>query len=428
VRPPETRVLDPRVTAELDAIDAGLRRDAVDEQLAEVAAFAAALRDVRPSPCARFSERLDERAAAGFRDGTRGSLARIRRANDGGRGGATAARETRRATQTILGHRTVGVGLAAVLAAILAVPVALLATHRGAHSISSSSAAEVPTPKPAGVMAPYRNAAGGLPRGPVAAGAAGAAGASPNTQHASHEAAVSSSPMVAQQATPARQVEHGASLDIGVEPNAIQNAAQRVFSLASTYHGYVQESDVSAGSAAPSGATFQVHLPSSSLTAAIAAFAQIGRVRSESQTTNDVTEQHSSLLGAIGYTKAELSSLLKRLAQATGEPTIAVLKSEIRSAESHVAALERSLGSLDDRVEYTDVALSLTPESQSASATGDLTPSGALNDSQSILSTAVAAVVLVLAAVLPLAAVVGVALLAASLTRRRLRERALDGR
>jgi hypothetical protein len=228
-----------------------------------------------------------------------------------------------------------------------------------------------------------------------------------------------------QPAAPARQVEHGASLDIGVAPTAIQNASQRVFALTSVYHGYVQQSSVSSGNSGQTGATFQVSLPSTSLAAAIAAFTQIGHVRSENQTTNDVTAQYGSLQRSLGDVRAERSSLLKQLAAATEEQQADTLKARLGAVERNLAGLQRSLSALVKRVNYTTVALSLTPEAQGVAA-GSLTPGNAVGDAGEILATALAILLLALTAVVPLAAVVIIGWVVVGRTRRRLREQALD--
>ena len=228
-------------------------------------------------------------------------------------------------------------------------------------------------------------------------------------------------------------------MDVGVAPGAIESTAQRVFTLVSAYGGYVRQSSVSSGEAGRGaeplhgeegqrgGASFDIRVPSANLSDALAALAHLGHVRSENNTTNDVTDQHASLRGALGEVQAERSSVLAQLRKATDEGEIAVLKSRLHTLDERIGQLQGQLRSLDQRVTYTSLAFSLTPESSSAGAgSGDLTPGGAAHDAAAILDAALAVFVLAAAALLPLAAIVTAGSMTIAATRRRLRERALD--
>jgi hypothetical protein len=227
-------------------------------------------------------------------------------------------------------------------------------------------------------------------------------------------------------ATTTRQVERTSTLDVGVAPAAIQSAAQRVFTLASAFGGYVKQSNVSAGGPGQGGASFDVRLPSSNLAAAIAALSHLGHVRSENDTTNDVTDQFGSLQRSLGALQAERSSLLRQLAAASEAQQATTLKARLHVVEERIAQLQGALRALTARIDYTSLALSLTPESAAAAASGDLTPGAAAGDAARILDAALAVLVIGAAAVLPLAVMILAGWVAVALLRRRLREQALD--
>jgi hypothetical protein len=432
--------MSPEARRELEAIDAALQGDSVGKEHADLATLALTLRELRqqPAPLGAFAHTMDARVTEGFRRRPTGPLAAAQWSHDPPRD--RVQNRPRRPLRGIVTHKAFGLGIAAVVALAVVVPLALTVRVSGGGSNSTSARAGITERTPASVSAPTTSVqhAEASPdfaeAGHGEAGTAGEKGAAgvprapgvPEARvKAGPEAAVQGGVASAPQAAPARQVEHGASLDIGVAPTAIQNASQRVFALANVYHGYVQESNVSSGNSEQAGAAFQVKLPSTSLAAAIAAFIQIGHVRSENQTSNDVTEQYGSLQRSLGDARAERSSLLKQLAAATAEQQAATLKARLSAVERKLAGLERSLGALDKRVNYTTVALSLTPEAQGVAA-GSLTPGGAVGDAGEILATAVAILLLALTAAVPLAVVVAVGWLAVTRTRRRLREQALD--
>jgi hypothetical protein len=225
---------------------------------------------------------------------------------------------------------------------------------------------------------------------------------------------------------PPRLLERTSTLDIGVTQDSVQSAAQRVFTLASAFGGYVKQSNVSSGSSGQGGASFDVRLPSSNLSPAIAALSHLGHVRSENDTTNDVTDQLGSLRRSLGALQAERSSLLRQLAVASEAQQAATLKARLRFVEGRISQVQGALRALTARVDYTSLALSLTPESSGGAASGDLTPGAAAGEAARILDAALAVLVIGAAAALPLAAIILTGWIAVALLRRRLREQALD--
>jgi hypothetical protein len=284
-----------------------------------------------------------------------------------------------------------GLGLAVLIA--VAVAVSLSGSGRGRVAQPAVKSA------PATPLGPLARAPSGGPAGPSVA---------------------------APSAAPARQLERTSTLDIGVAQDSIQSAAQRVFTLASAFGGYVKQSNVSSGGPLQGGASFDVRLPSSNLPSAIAALSRLGHVRSENDTTNDVTDQLSSLRRSLGGLEAERSSLLRQLAGASEAQQAARLKVRLHAVEARISQLQGALRALTARIDYTSLALSLTPEASGGAASGDLTPGAAAGDAAKILDAALAVLVIGGAAVLPLAVIVIAGWTAVALTRRRLREQALD--
>jgi hypothetical protein len=188
----------------------------------------------------------------------------------------------------------------------------------------------------------------------------------------------------------------------------------------------VRQSNVSSGSVGQGGATFDLRLPASNLTTAIAALSRLGHVRSETDTTNDVTDRLGSLERSIAGLQAERASLLRQLAAASEPQQEASLKARLHALEARISQLQGTVGALRNRVDYTSLALSLTPEAAAGAASGDLTPGGAADDAARILDAALAVLVIGAAAVLPLASLIVGVWFVTVLMRRRLREHALD--
>ena len=402
----------PDAQRELGAIDAALGGETVAAEHMALAELALATRALRPRPSDEFVQALDARAARGF-NAERHEAPRnrsSRRPSSVRAEGRTRPKRLRPALPAL------GLGLAVLLAVAVTV------------SLSRSSGGRVAQPAHTFLRAgPASGGATALQQGPLVISPSGTSKGSAQTFNAPAAAAPGAS--AAPAASPAgaiRQVERTSTLDIGVAQDSIQSAAQRVFTLASAFGGYVKQSNVSSGGPLQGGASFDVRLPSANLAAAIAALSHLGHVRSENDTTNDVTDQLSSLQRSLGGLQAERSSLLRQLAAASEAQQAAALKARLRGVEAHISQLQGALRALSARIAYTSLALSLTPESSGGAASGDLTPGGAAGDAARILDAALAVLVIGAAAALPLAVIVLAGWIAVVLLRRRLREQALD--
>jgi hypothetical protein len=397
---------------ELEAVDAALSGGPVDAADAPLGELTRTLQSLRPQPSEDFLRVLDARAARGFRREPAPDAAAPYGVDPDAAVPDARTRERlrprRRRSRAVLLLPAAGLGVA--LAAVLAV--SLLGGSGGPQAVHAPSAGPAsPAPSAArplnGELKSFEAKSSNMGRaGPETAGA-GASGA-------------------ATAAPAARQVERTSTLDVGVAPGSIQSAAQRVFTLASAFNGYVRQSSVSSGSVGQGGASFDVRLPASNLTAAIAALSHLGHVRAETDTTNDVTDQLGSLQRAIGGLQAERASLLRQLAAASEAQLEASLRARLHAVEARISQLQGTLGALRSRVAYTSLALSLSPEAAAGAASGDLTPGGAAHDAAQILDAALAVLVIAAAAALPLGTLIVVAWVVIALTRRRLREQALD--
>jgi Domain of unknown function (DUF4349) len=396
--------LDAKARVELEAIDAALNGSPAAPEHAQLAAFARDLRQARPVPREAFAQNLDARALEGFRPST----AQDRQS---GRPRRRVSGSARARHNPPFARPAVGVALAAVLAAAIAVPLAL----SGSRHVGATPIAGAVRSAPA-ASAPAQTASGPAKRGDLAEPQAPA--------FAARGSASSAVPSGA--AAPARAVERTATLDVGVAPSSIQSASQQVFTRVSSFGGYVRESSVSSGGFEQGGASFDLRIPSANLSVAMAALSHLGHVRSENDTTNDVTEQLNSLDGSLGDARAERASVLKQLRAASEAGQEAALRARLQYLEGRISQLERELASLRTRVNYTAVALTLTAEAPVAAKQGDLTPGGAAHDAGQILEAALAVAVLGAAAVVPAAAVALAAWALIGGSRRRLREQALD--
>ena len=413
------------VQRELDAIDAALAGRPVAAEQDSLARFARELRAVRPHADEQFLAGLDARAAQGFMSASTGHTpassrsARLRR-----RRGRALWRGTN--LHGLTARPALGLALSAVIALAVVLPLALSSGKHLVKAAPSSGSAEARSAaaEPAKARVRAQEEAGlrehlGTAEGPAAVKRT-------NADAAASNAPAPSAPASSAPAASARQVERTASLDIGVAPTSLESTAHKVFTLVSSSGGYVRQSNVTSGGPGQGGASFDLRIPSSNLTHAIAALSALGHVRSENDTTNDVTDQFSSLQSSLGDLRAERASLLRQIARASEAEEVRTLKARLGYVEARISQQQGALRALSNRINYTALALSLTPEAAAASKHNDLTPAAAARDAGQIVEAAIAVVVIGLAALLPLGAVALAAWLVIVSTRRRLREQALD--
>jgi hypothetical protein len=391
--------LDADVQRELDAIDAALNARPVSAEHSSLAQLARDVRASRPVARQQFLAELDARAAEGFQ---RAGLESAPPRRSSRRLPERLHKAWRRPSLRVLsGRPAVGLALAALLAVAVVVPLALSGGGRAHQAVPSAriamGQAQEASPVPSQRATERKSGA--------TEGAAGASVAS---------------------AAPARQVEHAASLDLGLAPNSIESTAHRVFTLVSGLGGYVRQSNVSSGGPGQGGASFDIRVPSSNLTNAIAALSALGHVRSENDSTNDVTDQFNSLQRSLAGLKAELAGVRNQLAHVSEAKEEASLRDRLRYLEARVAREDGALQALSARVNYTALALSLTPESVVGSKHGELTPGAAARDARKILEAALSVLVLAAAVLLPVGVIALAAWVLIASARRRMREQALD--
>jgi uncharacterized protein DUF4349 len=415
----EEMQMNTEMRRELDAIEAALRGEATAVGDASIADLARALQAMRPQPRDEFSRALDARAERGFRRDRRhgGPVAGLALAAGPAhpprrRAAALAAtaRDRWRRRRALLLLPALGLTVAVVAIAVV---------------LSSSGSGGAPTAARSQTSSAGRAFQLGPSGPPVPATSQGASTARAGAVVA--EPPVTAPPTFATPGSRARQVERSSLLDVGVAPGSIQSASQRVFTLVSGAGGYVRQSNVSAGPGAmDGGASFDLRVPTSNLAATIAALSHLGRMRSENDSTTDVSDQWGSLQRSLGDLRAQRASLLGQLARATDAHRAAALRGQLAGVERRIDATAGAIAELRARIDYTRLSLSLTPESSGSGATGSLTPGGAAHNAAKILSAALAVLLIAGAAVLPLAIVVVAGWLVIALARRRLREQALD--
>lgn len=404
----------------------------------------AELRELRPTPRPEFAAELDQRAAAGFPRGADTTASVFAPLVDWWRG----LNPARRLVPIL------GVALAAVVVATGAVAISQSGggsnggedATLGMVAGGGAPAAGLPEYEPesgggggaaasSGRAAEAEESAGaeGGAAGGESGSTSGEAGGAEYEPESSIEAAPSDAPAVKAAKAPegGRDIERSSSIVLGTKPGEVAGAAAKVYEAVHASGGFVLNSSVQSGTSGPTGASFELSIPTAKLDDALAAISSIAEVRRRHDATNDITAPTVSAAEELADSNAAIEGLLKQLGEAETESEQESVEARLREERRHHAAIRASLDHLHKRASMSEVSVRIvtdhgagvTPPSQGSD--GNWGVGDALHDAGHILTIA-AGVVLIGLAVLAPFALIGLVLWVGNRFRvRRLRERTL---
>jgi len=485
MRPREDELIDPEIAEQLDAIDATLAGDPVDPRFAEIAELALLLSAGRPEgPRPEFARELDLKVQARFRGGSpaAAAAASARALAGGGR----AVRRWR--LMPALGAG--GTALAAVVAAIVVVTAgsgprtvvensALLPRSAASKAASAASGAggsasagstkhQAVTPAaagstnarlgsvrvPAAAAAPSHGRSTGTFFGPgapsrpvvnktraqtiygspstIAAPAAPVTAAvAPVTAPTTTTPSVVNGALVPAPIPNGRRIVQSSMIQLGAPARRIDAVAQEVFYVVSAVSGIVDSSHVASTGGLGAAGQFQLRIPSASLPTALSELSHLryANVLARIDNTQDINSAFVTAGRQIADAKAARAALLKRLAAAPTESEILSLRAQITQQEAIIARAQASLRTLNRRVDYSrvDVTLQATnappPPSSSGGGFG-LRQAG--HDAIRVLEVSAGVALIALAVIVPVGLLAALGWWVGAALQRRRRERALD--
>lgn len=215
--------------------------------------------------------------------------------------------------------------------------------------------------------------------------------------------------------------ERDAQMSLATEPDQVDDVADGVVEVAERYDGIVASSTVDT-SVDRGRATFDLRIPSQSLSAALADLSDLASVTSRNEATADITEPFLTAQDRFAEAKAEVDSLLSRLAQADTGAEADAVRARLADARAELASARAQLGSEKQRAGYSNVSVTVLGNGDADGwSFGD-----AVDDAGSVITGIAGALLVGLAAVAPIALIGAAIWFGASRLRRRSRERALD--
>jgi Domain of unknown function (DUF4349)/Putative zinc-finger len=189
------------------------------------------------------------------------------------------------------------------------------------------------------------------PNSPVASASPVAASDSDGQPLTDQQGYVVSSPMIA------RTV----SLSVVVKDFAAARAS--LDSILARRHGYSAQLNVSTPENAARGLQASLRIPALELASAIADLKTLGRVENESQSGEEVTEQHADLVARLKNSRETEQRLRTILDERTGKVTeVLQVEQEIARVRGDIERMEAEQKALEHRVDFATVELQLTEE------------------------------------------------------------------
>jgi uncharacterized protein DUF4349 len=223
---------------------------------------------------------------------------------------------------------------------------------------------------------------------------------------------------------PVRVQQRAATITLAATPAAVQSLADRVARLAVDDGGFVQSSQVRLQHGSDGEANLQLSLPSTRLSAALAALAQLAPTRAESQSLQDISGEYDAARTKLADAVAERQALLQALSRASTQGEIESLHVRLSLAAAAITRTRGEYQAVSRR--GSNAAIEVTVRGD-AHAGGDRSVLGnGLHDAGAVLKVALAAAIVALAVLVPLALLLALLALGWRATKRRLRERALS--
>jgi Domain of unknown function (DUF4349) len=222
-----------------------------------------------------------------------------------------------------------------------------------------------------------------------------------------------------------RKVERSISMTLEAPDEEIPALAQDVTRVTGRHGGYVLTSTLDSDDEGASG-FFELRIPAASLRPALADLAGLATVRSQNQSSQDVTRRHVSVQDRLQSARAERRSLLRRLELAETDEEAEAIRRRLDIVAGEINGLRAMLRDLRQRTAFAVVTVDLagTDESPGGGGAGG-SFDDALGDAGDLVVGLAGVLIRVGAIAVPLGLIAGVGWLAARTLRRRRRESVL---
>jgi hypothetical protein len=172
-------------------------------------------------------------------------------------------------------------------------------------------------------------------------------------------------------ATPAApMIARTANITITVKDFAVSRAALE--KIVAQHHGYFANLNVSSAEGSPHSLQASARVPASELTAALDDIKGIGWILSESQSGEEVTQQHEDLVMHLQNARETEERFRAILQQRTGKlADVLAVEQEIARVRGEIERMEAEQKTLEHRVDYASVEIQMSEEYKASLALPD---------------------------------------------------------
>jgi chromosome segregation ATPase len=152
-----------------------------------------------------------------------------------------------------------------------------------------------------------------------------------------------------------------ASLTIQVRDLGTSRAALEA--LLARHRGYAAQLTVNTAEGSPRSLQSSLRVPDADLAAAIAEIRALGRIETETQSGEEVTQQHADLVARLQNSREAEQRLRQLLAQHTGKiEDVLQVEEEISRVRGEIEQMEADQKVLEHRVDFATIDLQLTEQ------------------------------------------------------------------
>lgn len=162
-------------------------------------------------------------------------------------------------------------------------------------------------------------------------------------------------------AAPAPMIARTVSLIITVKDFAAARAS--LDSILARHHGYSGQLNVNTPENQPRSFQASLRIPAPELAASLTELRSLGRVQNESQSGEEVTQQHTDLVARLKNSRETEQRLQAILAQRTGKVAdVLEVEEQIERVRGEIESMEADQKALEHRVDFATVDLQINEE------------------------------------------------------------------
>jgi anti-sigma factor RsiW len=153
------------------------------------------------------------------------------------------------------------------------------------------------------------------------------------------------------------------TVSLSIVVKNLGDSRKTVDEILALYHAYSADLNASNAENSVRGFVASLRIPASELDAALAEFRGLGRVESESQAGEEVTQQHADLVARLTNSRETEGRLRAILQQRTGSVSdVLKVEEEIARVRGEIEGMEAEQKALEHRVDFATVNLQLNEE------------------------------------------------------------------